>query len=199
MHKRALVIHSASQKAYERGCGMDTTLVSVLVFILLFLFTGTALSSEQPEDTQITVYVTPNPSLYHRWECSRLSRPREISLSEASSRYRPCSHCRPPIPGLDPTDNQPSPVLLAQAFDTEQLEQTTPQQTPTADRLNLSPNTDTAQLFGQQALAGHDIEKRSLNPWAEATIYVAVTMAILVILVALAEGCLDCSDERAMR
>ena len=53
--------------------------------------------SAQVEQEEVTVYITKTGSKYHRAGCRYLSKSSiPISLSDAKSRYSPCSVCNPP-------------------------------------------------------------------------------------------------------
>jgi micrococcal nuclease len=54
----------------------------------------------QASDARQTVYVTRTGKAYHRAGCRSLSRSQiPIPLADAAARYRPCSNCKPPVPG----------------------------------------------------------------------------------------------------
>ena len=74
-------------------------LIAVCAVLLAMPFTSTGWANASHDGGTFKVYISPNPTLYHRWECPLLQRPFLIPLAQAAERYERCTTCQPPEPG----------------------------------------------------------------------------------------------------
>lgn len=74
---------------------MKRAIIFVLPILLLGLFVGPEMRAQ--ENNKTTVYVTKTGTKYHKEGCRYLSTSSTaMKLSEVSSKYSPCSVCKPP-------------------------------------------------------------------------------------------------------
>lgn len=103
------------------------------------------LPSAQAPQTEITVYATSTGTKYHRAGCRHLSRSQiPMSLRDATTRYGPCSVCKPPVLGEQTVPSQRlGPVQTATAV-------TSPQQPAQPDTVFVVTGHGFSGLYHRQ-------------------------------------------------